>query len=119
MKKWEIFYTNYSIKSEDVPDITKLAHREDVQVIIQDGDNGANWETLSGTEYFYWDDKGSGYKWWRCNDLFGLYHYLRQPGEKCVLFGTWIEKKDFYRIFNEAREKWGDKGTFGSDERHP
>jgi hypothetical protein len=115
---WEIFYADgTSISSENATPFS-IEHREDVQVIIQESE-GHPWRTLTGCDYYVWDDRGAGAKWWRVNDRSGLDWYFRQPGSKCVLYGTWIEKEDFGRIFEQAREKWGHKEAFASDERHP
>lgn len=112
---WEVFYSNgTSISSEDTTPF-HISHREDVQVIIQD-DRDNRWKTIT-TDYFVWDDRGNGAKWWGCTDIHAVIHYLRQPGEKAVLFGTWIENEDYDRIFNEARKKWGEKSGFARGER--
>lgn len=114
---WEVFYSDgTSISSEDTTPFG-ITHREDVQVVIQ-SDKDFKWKTIT-TDYIVWDDRGEGAKWWGCTDLSALLHYLRQPGYKCVLFGTWIEKSDFNRIFNNARKKWGEKREFARHERQP
>jgi hypothetical protein len=115
---WEVFYSdNTSISSEDTTPFG-IVRREDVQAIIQPSGEH-NWRTLTGADYYVWDDRGKGAKWWKVNDRSGLDWYLRKPGFKCVLFGTWIETDDFRQIFNAAREKWGNKEAFASDERYP
>ena len=116
--KWKVYYSDGAyISSEDTTPFG-ITRREDVQVIIQHHPD-TNWKTLSGLDYYAWDDRGGGPKWWGCTDRFALNHYLRQPGYKCVLFGTWIESKDFDRIFNEARKEWGEKTAFARKERQP
>lgn len=115
---WEVFYSGGgSISSEDTTPFG-IEHREDVQVIIQD-DKDCKWKTLTGLDWYVWDDRGEGAKWWGCTNQYALDHYLRQPGYKCVLFGTWIEDRDFDRIFNAAREKWGEKQGYARQERKP
>lgn len=115
---WEIFYSDgTSITSEEI-DAFHIERKEDVQVIIQSSSDH-NWLTLSGTNFYVWEDRGKGWKWWRVNDHFGVDHYLRQPGPRAVLFGTWVEREDFNNIFNDAREKWGNKESFDSGEAHP
>ena len=106
-----------TISSQDATPFS-ITRREDVQVIIQPSDEH-NWVTLTGTDYYVWDDRGKGAKWWGVNDRSGLDWYFRKPGYKCVLFGTWIETEDFRRIFNQARERWGNKEVFANDERKP
>lgn len=122
---WQIFYSDHSeerdtsVSSEHFTpfDIPK-ERRDNVQVIIQD-DDSHKWKTLSGVDYYVWDDRGSGYKWWGVTDIFALKHYLKKAGNKCVLFGTWIENQDFDKIFNIARKMWGEKSTFDRGERKP
>ena len=115
--KWEVYYSDgTTISSQEATPIS-ITRRADVQVIVQDSPDH-NWLTLSGYDYYYWDDKGEGAKWWSV-DLFGLHHYLLQPGSKCVLFGTLIDKKTFTEIFDRARSEFGNKEVFAVDERHP
>ena len=116
---WKIYYSDgFTISSENAtPFSIPSIYREGVQVIIQ-GDNEHKWLTLSGEDYYVWDDRGRGAKWWRCNRQ-GLDHYLRQPGSKCVLFGTWIETEDYREVFNRARKEWGNKEIFSPEERRP
>ena len=115
---WEVFYSDgTTISSQDATPFS-IFHREDVQVIIQPSDEH-NWVTLTGTDYYVWDDRGKGAKWWGVNDRSGLDWYFRKPGYKCILFGSWIETEDFRHIFNQARESWGNKEVFANDERQP
>jgi hypothetical protein len=115
---WAVYYTDGSAVSSADATPFEIAHREDVQVIIQ-ADDEHRWVTLTGTDYYVWDDRGRGAKWWRVNDRSGLDHYLRKPGEKAVLYGSWIEPEDFRRIFNEARAEWGTKAAFARHEQLP
>ena len=118
MVKWEIFYSDgTSLTSEEI-DPFEIQNHEDVQVIIQEDDENS-WVTLALVPFFVYDDRGKGWKWWRVEDHFGLDHYLRQPGPRCVLFGTWIEDEDFRRILNGARDKWGEKTSYNTVEKHP
>lgn len=114
---WEVFYSDGTSISSDEVSPFEIENHEDVQVVIQE-DKDHRWKTIT-TDYVVWDNRGHGWKWWGCTDLSALLHYLRQPGCKCVLFGTWIEKDDFNKIFNDARKKWVDKIGFASDERQP
>jgi hypothetical protein len=115
---WEIFYTDGATVDSNLTSPFDIHHREDVQVIIQSSPDH-NWVTLAGCDYYVWDDRGRGPKWWRVNDRSGLDHYLRQPGPKAVLFGTWIEPEDFNAVFEAALDKWGSKEAFTRHERHP
>jgi len=118
MTAWQVWYSDgKSISSENVTPF-RIDRREDVQVIIQD-DKDNKWRTLSGLDWYVWDNRGNGAKWWGCTNQYALDHYLRQPGYKCVLFGTWIETEDYDRIFNQARKEWGEKTGFARGERQP
>lgn len=117
MTYWEVYFSDGTFVSSKDATPFSIEHREDVQVIIQEEKEHV-WRTLTA-EYYVWDDRGEGPKWWRVNDQFGLDWYFRKPGEKCVLFGTWIEKDDFRRIFNKARANFGEKSGFDADEQLP
>lgn len=111
---WEVFYSDgTSISSDDTTPFDII--REGVQVVIQD-DRNCRWKTIT-TDYIVWDDRGEGAKWWGCTDIAALFHYLRKPGPQSVLFGEWIEKEDFNRIFNEARKRWGEKQGYVRGEK--
>lgn len=114
---WKVFYSDdTTISSEDTTPFG-IDHRADVQVIIQDSP-AHGWVTVSGYDYYVWDARGEETKWWGV-DRFGRDHYLLQPGFKCVLFGTMIDKKTFREIFDRARSEFGNKEVFANDERHP
>jgi hypothetical protein len=112
---WEVFYSDGTSVSSEHTTPFGIIHREDVQVIIQD-DKKNKWKTIT-TDYFVWDDRGEGAKWWGCTDIHAVMHYLRQPGSRCVLFGTWIEDADFDKILEEARKAWGKKSGYARSER--
>ena len=100
--RWEVYYSDgTSISSYDATP-SSIVRRADVQVIVQESADH-NWVTLSGSDYYVWDTKGEETKWWGA-DIFGLHHYLLQPGTRCVLFGTMIDKKTFRKIF-DLRQK--------------
>ena len=114
---WKVYYSGgYSISSEDATPIS-ITYRLGIQVITQDSADH-NWVTLSGYDYYVWNTCGEETKWWGV-DIFGLHHYLLQPGSKCVLFGTMIDRKTFRKIFDRARSEFGNKEAFANDERHP
>ena len=94
-------------------------YRRGVQVIAQE-DPRVGWATQSGSDYYVWDDRGLGYRWWGV-DKFGLYDYLLGPGEKCVLFGVSVENDLFFGILDEARNDtfFGEKSGYTPRERRP
>jgi len=114
---WVIYYSdNTTISDWDVSPY-RIERRADVQVIIQDSPEH-KWFTLSGYDFYVWDCRGDKAQWFEA-DHFGLDHYLLQPGFKCVLFGTRIDKKRFREIFDRARAEMGEKHVFMPKERHP
>lgn len=114
---WQVYYSDgKTVCAEDATPIS-ITRRADVQVIIQESADH-NWVTLCQYDYYVWDTRGGVTKWWGV-DLFGLYHYLLQPGSRCVLFGTMIDKRTFRAIFDRARAEFGNKEVFANDERHP
>ena len=114
---WEVFFSDESsVSSEDATPFS-IEHRTDVQVIIQDSFKHI-WTTLSGYGYYVWQTIDDETKWWGV-DKFGLYHYWLQPGYRCILLGTWTSNKNFRKIFDRARAKFGEKSVFERSERKP
>jgi len=96
---WRIYYADGSTYS-DQDGAPEDAPARDVQVVVI-SDRNHGWMTQALTDYYVWDDRGGGLRWWGV-DLFGLYDYLIEPGYKCVLFGRTIAKQDFNEIFERA-----------------
>jgi len=115
--KWQIYYSNGTTINDENATPISINSRADVQVIMQENPDH-NWLTTSGFDYYVWDTKGEETKWWGA-DIFGLHHYLLQPGTRCVLFGTMIDKKTFREIFDRARNEFGEKSGYTKDERKP
>ena len=83
--KWKIYYSDHSENrdtsvSSEYETPSSIARRADVQVIILESSDH-KWVTLSGYDYYIWDDKGGGERWWGV-DIFGKIHYELQPGWK-------------------------------------
>jgi len=115
--EWRVYYSDdTTISSEDTTPAF-IERRADVQVIVQ-REPEHNWVTRSGKDYYIWDKRGGQAKWFGV-DIFGLHHYLLQPGHKCVLFGTEIDSDRFREIFNRARDEFGDKQSYSTRERNP
>ena len=116
---WKIYYSDKLTVSSQQATPSSIARRLDVQVIIQDSqDHG--WVTLSGYDYYIWDDRGGGPKWFG-GDIFGLHHYWMQPGWHCILFGTMIDKVKFREVFDLARSDpdFRPKSGYNNHERKP
>ncbi|MHA2086394.1 MAG: hypothetical protein ACXABD_21835 [Candidatus Thorarchaeota archaeon] len=120
--EWAIYYSDHSedndtsVSSEQATPFS-IERRSDIQVIIQK-DSEHNWVTLSGCDYYMWDERGGGAKWFG-GDREGLSSYLRKSGYKCVLIGDMIDKYLFREIFIEAKKSLGEKSGYDNIERHP
>lgn len=96
MLDWKIYYsfgeeiTTFSSADggpEDAPGTG-------VQVIIViDSDHG--WSTQVSSDYYVWDDKGNGYRWWGA-DSGGISDYWMKVGQwQKVIRGSQISKNKF------------------------
>ena len=115
---WKIYYGDGNTFSSQDSTAWMILKRNNVQVIVQEDDNHG-WFTQAQTDYYVWDNRGGGgWRWWGV-DIFGLYDYLLEPGEKCVLFGRTIEKDEFSEIFKRASEDtdFPKKTSFANKER--
>lgn len=119
---WAIYYSSHDysehirITSEDFTPIA-ISKRSGVQVIMRQNSDH-NWVTLSGYDFYMWDSRGGKPRWWG-GDWIGFQNYLLSPGNKCVLFGEYIEDWLFREIFNKAREEFGHKTGYLKNERKP
>lgn len=113
---WLIFYSDGTIATSNEHQPDTVLRRVDVQVIVQKNADH-NWVTLSGYDYYMWDDRGRGFKWFG-GDNAGLQLYLYKPGWKCVLFGEMIEPEVFWEVMNRAQTYMGEKLGWGAQERH-
>lgn len=113
--RWRVYYSDDETISSDEASPFEIERRVDVQVIVQ-GDPDAGWVTKSGHDFYVWDDRGGGAKWFGAT-YSGREQYLMKPGEKCVLFGYEIDKKKFSEIFYKAREEFGEKINYERRER--
>lgn len=117
MVDWAIYYGDDSVcTSQDyTPDRVPARN---VQVItIADVNHG--WLTQTGSDYYVWDDRDNGHRWWGV-DIFGLYDYLIEPGYKRVLFGRTVTSNRFDEIFRRANgDMQANKTGFYVRERKP
>jgi hypothetical protein len=114
---WEVHYADGPFVTSEDHTPSSIDRRDDVQVIIQP-DSEHNWVTVSGDDYYMWDERGGNAQWFG-GDREGLSSYLRKPGYKCVLIGGMIDKYLFRKILNKAIERLGEKAGYNSIERHP
>jgi hypothetical protein len=118
MFRWRIYYGDDSTFSNLEGTIWEVPPR-DVQVIIQtDRDHG--WASQTGSDYYVWDNRGDGERWWGV-DIFGLFDYLLEPGPRKVLFGRTVTSERFGEIFRRAKADPGfeRKTAFRRQERRP
>lgn len=71
-----------------------------VLVIVED-DAEHGRRLISGCDYFCWDDRGGGWRWWEA-DFVGLIDYLIRPGVKRVLIGRLVPSEVFSRVYHTA-----------------
>lgn len=117
--KWKIYYSDGSTFSSEDATPFSLERRVGVQVIIQEHlDKG--WIALSGYDYFMWDDKGAGAKWWK-GDEAGFFQYITQPGSKCILLGEWVDDVVYNKILERAQKDrmFCNKTGYKNYERQP
>ena len=93
---WKVYYSDDTTISSEEATPFNIDRRGDVQVIVQESDDH-NWVTLSGWDYYMWDDRGGGAEWFG-GDREGLSSYIRKPGYKGVLIGDFIDKELFILI---------------------
>lgn len=115
--KWAVYYSDNKVITSNEFTPFEIPCRIDVQVIVQESPDH-RWITKSGFDFYCWDDRGGGWKWFGA-DYSGLMQYLQHTGEKCILRGYEIDKVRFREIFDKARSDWGNKQVFEPNERHP
>ena len=97
---WKVYYSDGTTFSsqEGTPWIVPGL---DVQVIVmEDKDHG--WMIQAHDDYYIWDDRGSGARWWGV-DRFGMWEYLFiEPGHKRVLAGRRMSRDQFSEIYKRA-----------------
>jgi len=114
---WSVYYSDDTVAASAEYTPFELPRRTDVQVIVQDNVNHG-WVTRCGHDFYVWDDRGGGWRWWNAT-YSGLMQYLMKPGRKCVLFGYEIDKAQYNAIFNRARAEFGEKNGYENTERIP
>lgn len=117
--KWKIFYSDgATFSSKDGG--PELAPARGVQVIaLSDPDHG--WSTQSGADYYVWEDRGDGHRWWGIINDMALGVYLDSPGWKKILIGHSIPSQVFSEIFARAQADpdFGSKTGFRRREARP
>lgn len=94
--KYKIFYddgSTYSGEPENAPVFGALI------VIQEDKEHGRSIHSMC--DYFCWDDRGDGLKWWEA-DYIGMVDYLSRPGMKRILIGRLIPNARWGEIYKLA-----------------
>jgi len=101
---WKIFYSNgHEIKTYSYKDGgPETAPCQYVQAIVQ-WDDMVGWTTQSMSDFYVWQDRGDGFRWWGC-DKWGLYDYIIQPGWQKIITGYSISNATFRKIFRMIEE---------------
>jgi hypothetical protein len=99
---WKIYYSDGTVISSDDATAFSLERRTGIQAIIQ-SDNDRGWIALSGDDYYMWDDRGGGAKWFK-GDNVGFFQYIIQPGSKAVLLGEFVDTIVYRRILERANK---------------
>ena len=68
-------------------------------VVEDDKDHGRR--IVHGCDYFCWDDRGDGLRWWY-SDFVGMLDYLGRPGAKRVLIGRYVANSVWDAIYKRA-----------------
>ena len=112
--RWKVWYTDgstFSVEDGSVFDAPGIG----CQAIVQDHyDAGA--EIVTGGDFFVWDDRGTGQRWWAV-DIIGLTLYFMKAQAQRVLVGEMRPEPVYSKIVKEARESF-DKNGWLPDERH-
>lgn len=115
MTDWRIYYDDGSIASSE-ESYPHTCEKNGVQVIVQD-DVAFGFRLLTN-DYYLWSYQDER---WYGADLFGLFDYLQQNGQKVVLFGRSVPEERFEEIYQTACNDplLPDKEGFRERERMP
>jgi len=97
--KWIIHYAKGRTFTDQDGSAFDAPPRGVLLIAMEDPDHGRFHQC--GTDYYVWDDRGDGDRWWGV-DHFGLYDYLEEPGPKKVIFGRTLTNREFNRVYREA-----------------
>ena len=94
--RWKIYYSGATFS--DLDGSAYDAPARDCQMIAcSDQDHG--WY-LCRSDHYYWYLPDSDL--WQGGDMFGLFDYLIEPGQKRVLFGRTISNDEFQAVLSLA-----------------
>lgn len=97
MVDWRVYYDDAAtFDSDDGP--PHLAPKRGVQAVVRTHPR-VGFLVLEGHDYYWWDGGE-----WLGGDKFGLFDYLSQSGRKVVLFGRSIQRDEYERIVQQARD---------------
>ena len=116
---WQIYYSDGTIINSENVTPSSIVKRTGVQVIIQK-DREKGWLAVCGYDFFMWDDRGNGAKWFR-GDYAGLFQYITQPGSKYILLGEWVDDVVYREILQRVNKDraFASKTGYAPWERKP
>lgn len=92
---WRIYYADGSTFDWEQGLPAEAPGRGVICIVQPDPDTGRH--RVSGFGYYWWRDHG-----WFGGDLFGLFDYLQDPGQKVVKFGRTVSNERFREICRRA-----------------
>lgn len=96
---WRVFYGDGRTIDDDECKVEDLPRRDVQAVIVADDAHG--WRILRIFDFYVFDDVHAD--GWKGTDVFGLWDYLTEPRETCVvLFGRTIGEREYLDIVNRA-----------------
>lgn len=116
---WKIYYSDKIVTSEECE--PEFAPKMDVQCIVQE-DTAHGWQMVVGAEFYVWEDRGEGARWWEAKYDYDLFEYLfLSPGKKVALKGRFIEDSVFDALHAEAMRDpdFRKKTGYRKNERKP
>lgn len=89
-------------------------------LLIVEADKDHGKRIVSGADYFIWDDRGEGERWWAV-DFVGMIDYLGRPGTRKVLIGRMVANSVWNSIYKRALDDpdFPIKTAYSCYERHP
>lgn len=70
-------------------------------LIIVEDDKDHGRQIHAKCDYFCWEDRGDGLRWWEA-DFIGMIDYLSRPGMKRVLIGRLVSNEHWSEIYKQA-----------------
>jgi hypothetical protein len=95
--RWRVYYGDGSIYDDDNGEAWDAPTRN-VQFVLTSSPEH-NWDLCRFYDYYWYLPELDR---WSGGDIFGLFDYLIEPGQKKVLFGRTITNAEFQKVFDRA-----------------